>query len=193
MDDVLALFLRAEGLLQRGDRAAAREGFATLVQQRPDHTAARLQLGMLLDEVTDYAAAREQYAALLKVQPNNVVALNNLAYSLAVHQQNPGEALPLARRAYALAPGDVRIVDTLSWIHHLDGNSVEAARLLRDVVQRETGNVEVHLHAAIVFGAVGDFRAAERQLAMALRYDPKLEETSEVKALRQRLAGKGAS
>ena len=189
----LGAFVRSEARLQRGDRAGAREGFAALVEQRPDFAAARLQLGLLLEEANDYTAAREQYAALLKVQPNNVIALNNLAYSMAVHDRNPTEALALARRAYALVPRDVRIIDTLSWVHHLAGNTAEAARLLREVAQRDTGNVDVHLHAAIVFAAVGDLRAAERQLAVALRLNPKLEDSSEVKALRQRLTSKGQS
>jgi uncharacterized protein (TIGR03790 family) len=186
----LALFVRAETRLQRGDSAGAREAFTTLVKQSPDYAAARLQLGMLLDGDAEYAAAREQYAALLKTQPNNVIALNNLAYSLAVHEKNPAEGLALARRAFALVPRDIRIIDTLSWIYHLQGNSAEAAKLLRDVVQRNTGNTDVHFHAAIVFAAVGDLRAAEQQLSIAVRLDKTLEEHSDVKALRQRLANK---
>ena len=38
------------------------------------------------------------------MQPKQPIALNNLAYALATHRKTPAEALPLARRAVALAP-----------------------------------------------------------------------------------------
>jgi Flp pilus assembly protein TadD len=141
----------------------------------------------LYEQAKDYARAKDRYYQVLKVQPNNTVALNNLAYNLAIHQNNIGEALPLARRAWAVTPNNVNVVDTLAWIHHLQGNSAEAARLLRTAVQRDTGNPEVHVHAATVFAAVGDLREAERQIGIAVKRDPALEETPSIRELRDRL------
>jgi uncharacterized protein (TIGR03790 family) len=180
-------FVRAEGRLNRGDEAGAREALEGAIREAPDFFAAQLQLALLYEQAADHAKARERYHEVVRLQPNNAVALNNLAYSLAVHAKNPGEGLPFAKRAAALAPKDPRVVETLAWIEHLQGNSAEAARLLRGFVQRDLGLVDVHLHAAIIFAAVGDLREAERQLAIAVKRDPALEDTADVKQLRARL------
>jgi uncharacterized protein (TIGR03790 family) len=185
--EALTLFLRAESRLNRANTAGAREALEAATRVGPDFVAAQLQLGLLYEEAKEYANARQRYQEVLRVQPNNAVALNNLAYGIAVHEKNPNEGLPLARRAYALFPKDPRVVDTLAWIEHLNGNSAEAARLLRNVVQRDIGLADVHLHAATIFAAVGDHREAERQLSIALKRDSSLEESDEVKQLRARL------
>jgi tetratricopeptide (TPR) repeat protein len=183
----VTLLVRAEGRGNRGDDAGARDALESAIRDNPDFAAAQLQLALLYEQARDYARAKDRYAEVVRVEPNNAVALNNLAYNLAVHQNNLAEALPFARRAWAVTPNNVNIVDTLAWIHHLQGNSSEAARLLRTMVQRDTGLAEVHLHAAIVFAAVGDLRESERQLVLAVTRDPALEDTSSVRDLRERL------
>jgi uncharacterized protein (TIGR03790 family) len=181
------LLIRAEGRQFRADEAGAREALEQATKESPDFAAAHLQLALLLEQTKEYVRATERYAEVVRLQPTNAVALNNLAYNLAIHQNKLAEAVPFARRAWTLAPTNVNIVDTLAWIHHLQGNSAEAARLLRLLVQRDTGLAEVHLHAAIVFAAVGDLREAERQLGVALKRDPALAETANVRDLRGRL------
>jgi Flp pilus assembly protein TadD len=186
-DAVLPLVLRGEGRVSRGDDAGAREVLEEATKQAPDLPAAQLQLALLYEQAEDHVNARARYHEVLRLESDNAIALNNLAYSLAVHDKSPKEGVPFARRAYVLFPRDPRVVDTLAWIEHLSGNSAEAARLLRNMVQRDVGLAEVHLHAAIVFAATGDLREAERQLNTALKRDPALEESADVKQLRARL------
>lgn len=183
----LSLYLRAETRIVRGDKLGARAPLETATVNAPDFAAAHLQLGLLLEEAHDFAGASERYRAVLKAQPNNLVALNNLAYNLAVHQQNATEALPYARRAFALFPKDARVADTYAWVEHLAGNSEAAARLLRTFAQRDTGVAELHLHAALVFAALGDLREAERQLGIAVQRDPALAASDDVRRLRERV------
>ena len=90
----------------------------------------QLQLASMLDAADQRALASERYRIVLKTNPNNVAALNNLAYNLAVHQNALAEALPLARRAVAIAPSEGAVLDTLGWVEHLAGNDKEAARWL---------------------------------------------------------------
>jgi hypothetical protein len=61
------------------------------------------------------------------MQPTNVIALNNLAYALAVRHNAPAEALPLEKRAFGLAPRSALVLDTLGWVEHLLGNQDVAA------------------------------------------------------------------
>ena len=56
-----------------------------------------------------------------------MLALNNLAFDLAVHGDHPDEALPFAERANELVKGNPALLDTLAWVQHLLGRDAEAA------------------------------------------------------------------
>ena len=58
------------------------------------------------------------------------MALNNLAYALAVRKGELREALPLAERARTLAPQSGLIADTLGWIYFMSGNSGKALPII---------------------------------------------------------------
>ena len=100
----------------------------------------------------------------------------------------PMEGLPFARRAVAAAPGTANVLDTLAWIQHLLGDDANAAKLMVEAVRTNTLNPDIRLHAAIVFAAAGQIAPAQTQLAIALKLNPALEATDDVKQLRARLA-----
>ena len=52
------------------------------------------------------------YQRLLELSPNDVGALNNLAYLLMNQPGREAEAVNLAERAYKLSPGNADIMDT---------------------------------------------------------------------------------
>src|SRR4029453_3360414 len=96
----------------------------------PNLSIAQLQLGMMDEQAGNFGAAADRYRTVLKTQVNQAIALNNLAYHLAVRENTPGEALPLARRAVSLQPENPSMLDTLGWIEHLLGNDESAVRSL---------------------------------------------------------------
>jgi Flp pilus assembly protein TadD len=114
--------------------------------------------------------------------------LNNLAYRIAVDQHAPEEALPIARRAASLAPKDPRVLDTLGWINHLLGRSVEAVRLLTEALRTAPAAADIRLHAAFALAATASFKAAESHLNEAIRLAPDLASRPDVQALRETLA-----
>ena len=97
----------------------------------------------------DKAIAR--YRSVLGTLPQHVRSLNNLAYALAVHKGALAEALPIAEKAVALAPGVSSITDTLGWIHFLMGNLVEAERVLTQAAKEAPPLAEVHVHLAQLY------------------------------------------
>ena len=127
-------------------------------------------------------------AMLGGMEPTNIVALNNLAFVLAVRRSAPAEAVSFARRAATLAPGSGAVLDTLGWIEHLLGNPDAAASLLEQAVRLEPGQANIRLHAAVVYVATGKRDAAEKELKETLRLDPTLEDHDDVRKLRERLA-----
>lgn len=96
----------------------------------------------------EWAQAEKIYAGLLRAHPatTNVILLNNAA-SVLIEQGRAAEAVPLARRAMALAPKDPIVVDTLGWAVFKSGGSlVEAKTLVQKAAQTMPGNPEISEH-----------------------------------------------
>ena len=187
-EKAISRIVRAETRQRRGDKSGAKQALQEATELAPGAATAQLQLAIMHQDDGETVQAMARFREVLKVEPNNVIALNNLAYALAERQKSPADALPLARRAVALAPGEPTIIDTLAWIEHLLGNDREAARLLEPIVAKSTGAAELHLHAAIIFAALGRHDAAEAQLKETLQLNPALTDREDVKVLRVRLA-----
>ena len=186
-ESAVVLTLRAETLLERGDRPGARGALEQAVKAAP--TAIGLLVSLAQLEETDglYPAAIARYQRVVELQPAHVIALNNLAYALAVYRNAPAEALPLAKRAAALAPRSGSVLDTWAWIEHLLGNHTVASKVLADAIKLEPASAEMRLHASAVAAALGDRAKAESELKEALRLDPELEKRDETRKLRERI------
>jgi len=190
---LVAQIVHAETRLARGDRAGARALLAQVVSAAPTLAAAQLRLAVVDETGGDHDAAVAGYRRVLDVQPNNIIALNNLAYNLAVYNNAPDEARPFALRAVNLSGRNPTIVDTLAWIEHLRNNDTTSKTLLTEAVRGAPTNAEIRLHAAIVSAATGDIPAAEAHLKEALRRNPALERDPSVQSLRERLNRGGAN
>jgi tetratricopeptide (TPR) repeat protein len=151
---------------------------------------ARLELANEDDATGQFDRAMDQYRAILAYSPNDVLALNNLAYDLAVHRDNPQEALPLAENAVRLTRDNPAMLDTLAWVKHLLGKDVEAAMQIHLVDLRRLENSELLWHAAAIDAAVNDMLRAAAELDLALRITPALAERDEIKKLRARISAK---
>ena len=188
--ETIALLVRAQTRLAYGNTMGARETLEQATAADPTLVVANLQLAQLYEQDARYEMAIERYRSVLAKQPDNVTALNNLAYALAVHRKLPAEGLPLAKRAHALARSSASVIDTLAWIEHLLGHDGTAGPLLTEAVRRAPRNAEIRLHAAIVYAAAGQSTDAAAALKAALLLDPELEKREEVRQLKARLTSR---
>jgi uncharacterized protein (TIGR03790 family) len=186
--DALKQQIRAEAQIRLGNTAEAQKAFLRATELEPKMTTAQLALGSMFDQAGEYEKAIERYRTVLTLDPQNPIALNNLAYGLAVHLKQPKDALTLAERAYALTKSPV-IGDTLGWIHHLLGNDEAALPLVDRAVAALKDDADVLVHAAVVRGALGDLTRAKTELDAAEKIDPKVATRPEVIALRARIKG----
>ena len=186
-EKALALGVRGEALLARGDRAGARPALEQATALAPQIAGAQLQLARMLEEAGEADAAIERYRRVLASQPRSVAALNNLAYRLALERKNLPEALTHATAAVKLAPRDANVLDTLAWVQHVMGNNAAAVRSIAAALVGGAGSAEIRLHAAIINAAAGAKAVAQDNLNQALKLQPALESRAEVKQLRQQL------
>ena len=186
-DRAVTLSIRAESLMASGDDAGARAALEQATELAPRLAGSQLMLALLYERTNQHRAAMDRYRRVLEVQPNLAVALNNLAYGLAVRDNAPAEALPLAKRALAAAPNDPTIQDTLAWVYHLLDDNLTAAKLIAGAARRAPANAEIRLHVALINGAVGAWAVAETELKEALRLDPALASRDDVRQLRAKI------
>jgi tetratricopeptide (TPR) repeat protein len=90
---------------------------------------------LALLQTEDYRGARDAYERLLKVEPDNVEVLNNLAFILAKHLDDPEAAVPMAEKARDLAPRSAEVLDTLGWTYYQANRIDEARAVLEQSVQ----------------------------------------------------------
>lgn len=183
----IALAVRSQAERTRGNRTAMQKLLTELTDANPSVVPAQLQLAQLLDAQGDFDGAVERYRLILKQQPKNTIALNNLAYLLAVRKNAPADAKPLADEALRLLPRDPTIADTAGWVQYLLGDIDGASRLLARAVSGAPNNPEIHLHAAFAYAAAGAKAAALSELEAALKLDAKLADRDDVKELRKKL------
>ena len=187
-ESAVVLAVRADAMLDRGDKAGAQIALEQAVKAAPAAVGLLMALAQIEESNGQVLAAIGHYQRLIEIQPKNVIALNNLAYGLAVHRNAPAEGLPLAKRAASLAPQSAIVLDTWGWIEHLLGNDAEATKILAAAIKRDPQLAEMWLHAAIVSAALGDRPKAESELKEALRLDPTLEQRDETRRLRERIS-----
>lgn len=115
----------------------------------------RILLAQQLAELKQTDLAIREYRRVLESEPDNVVALNNLAWLLgASGSSKQSEALALAQRALAIAPGSPAILDTYGWLLHRAGQSREAVPLLERAVARRPTDPEMRRRLEQVRAAV---------------------------------------
>jgi tetratricopeptide (TPR) repeat protein len=182
-DAVFKLMMRAESRAARLDSDGAIQALLKATSTVDTFIPAWRALAGAFEQVRKYPEANEAYRRILMLDPDDLPALNNLAYNLAVYEKQPKDALPLAARAARLGKRDPLIDDTLGWIHHLLGDDQQALRLLEPARRVLPTSATIQFHAALVFRAVGRLDDARKALDAAGQLDPSLRETTDFRVL----------
>ncbi len=185
--DAAKLMLKAEARRSRDDKAGMRQALEQATAIDPRFTAAQTMLAGLYEELGEYDRAIDRYQSVLAVNPSDPVALNNLAYAVAVHRNAPADALPFAQKAYIAAKRNALIADTLGWIYYLLGQHVDAEKYVVEAAKLAPDHAEIQLHLAHVSLALGRTDAALAALNRSLQLDVTFSGREDVKKLQGRL------
>ena len=118
------------------------------LQRTPGDWRVRLALAQSLDSQGHQSEAALEYERVLGNSPQQVIALNNLAWIRLQATQLPA-GLDLARRAYVLAPQMPSIADTYGWALVQNGDSKEALKVLSDAFRANPSNIVARFHLAV--------------------------------------------
>lgn len=122
-----------------------------------------------------------QYEAILKHSPENVVAMNNLAWNL--RESDPKKALEYASKANQLKPDSAMILDTLAVLQLKNDQLIEAQRSIRQALKFDAENPNVRYHVAMIEHAAGDSLSAEERLTTLLQEEGSFRLRDEAEAL----------
>lgn len=114
------------------------------VDGQPENPAADLIRAEFLMANGDEQGAISHYQSAIARQPDNPIALNNLAWLL--REQDLERAVTLASQAHKFAPENPAILDTYGWILHLAGRHQEARPVIAQALALAPDSKEIRQH-----------------------------------------------
>lgn len=177
-----ALVIQLYGTLVKLGRSAQADATVTQwLRKHPADVPTRLYYASSKLVGDDVRSAIAQLELVLKYSPDNLAALNDLAWSY--QQAGERKGLTLAQRAHALAPDNPAIMDTLGWIYLEQGELRRALPLLQKAAALAPNAAEIRYHYGLVLLKTGDKRGARRELEQALASTSRFAKRAEAKAL----------
>jgi tetratricopeptide (TPR) repeat protein len=149
--------------------------------------------GVLHYGESQYEQARTAYEAALKIDPDDLLSLNNLAYLLASDLGEPAAALPYAEQAVMVQSQDAGALDTLGWVHYQLGNLDSAVAKLLQATQVDTNNIDGYYHLGLAYQKRGNRPDAIRSWQTAVRLSGDGGKTGSAAQARQALEELGVS
>jgi len=182
------VYLRiGETYRRKGDLNGAIVNLQKAREFQPENVVVMATLALVLDAAARWTEARQVYEAVLKLDNNNAVALNNLAYLMAEHNGDLDDALSKAQRAKQLLPEMTEVSDTLGWIFLKKNLSDSALDTFRDLVSKAPNQSTYRYHLGMALAQKGDKIKAIKELQEALKYNPSKNERDEIQQLLNKL------
>lgn len=184
----LAIKLHNSQLLA-GKAAEADARLLKWLKDHPDDSVSRFYLAQNAMQRGNHALANEHYALLLQEAPDNVVLLNNYAWSL--QRAGDARALDHAERAHKLAPANPAVMDTLAVTLLAQGKARRAVQLLQQAQSKVPDNAEIQYHYAQALAKSGDTARARSELERLFASGAAFAGEAEARVLLKQLQGAG--
>jgi Tfp pilus assembly protein PilF len=113
------------------------------------------------EEQGHLSAALRELKEILKARPDDPAALNAYGYTLADHNRALAHARALIERAYAAAPKNAAILDSLGWVLYRQGHNEQALRYLTAAYADDRG-ADIGAHLGEVLWQLGRRAEAEK-------------------------------
>lgn len=141
---------------------------AALSSSNAEQAMVQFMRGDLASQRHRYRSAERYLQAALKLDPNNALALNDLAYLWADHGVHLHQALRDIQQAVAADPENGPYLDTLGWVYFKQRQLPEAIRQLQKAVRLEPHDPTIAGHLAAAYQAAGQLPPAAAAWRRAL-------------------------
>jgi putative PEP-CTERM system TPR-repeat lipoprotein len=163
----------------KGKEADARA--AQWLKERPNDALVAMFLADRNLANKDIKPAISLLEGVLKQNPNNPVALNNLAW--AYQQEKDPRALGTAEQAFKVASDNPGVMDTLGWMLVEQGNTTRALPLLQKAAELAPNSPEIRYHLAVGLHKSGDKQGARKELTQLLGQNKQFPQIEDARAL----------
>ena len=179
-----AIIKLAAALDRAGKLSEATQVLQQYVASHADDFGAGVALAGLVLKQGDRPGAITRYESL-NARRDNAIVLNNLAW-LYFETKDP-RAVETARRAYALAPRNPEIADTLGWILVQQNTGLEeAVKFLETAAGARPDDPSIQYHVAVAYERMNRRTEARRAVDRSLELGT-FAERDDAQALRQQL------
>ncbi len=136
----------------------------------PDSVDIRYAVASTYEDQGQVKLALRELKDVLKSRPDDPAAMNAYGYTLADHNEDLKRARTLIERAYAEAPRNAAILDSLGWVLYRQGHPDEALKYLKSAYADDHG-ADIGAHLGEVLWQSGKRDEAEKVWAEAGRDD----------------------
>ncbi|MBI4861115.1 MAG: tetratricopeptide repeat protein, partial [Candidatus Riflebacteria bacterium] len=103
----------------------------------------------------DFPNASKEFKETIRLQPDNALAKNNLAYLYAEKGVNLDEAMRLVDDALVKLPDNAAFIDTKGWIYYKQKKYDQAVEALKKAIEQMPETSDLHLHLGTVYLTLG--------------------------------------
>ncbi len=125
-------------------------------------------LGIAYDRLGKYLESQRSYEEALKVDPENALVLNNLAYSLSERDQQLERCLEMAKIAVQKEPDNGAFLDTIGWVYFKLGRYDDAREWIEKAIATGRSSAVVIEHLGDVYHKLGKREKAMEYWQQAL-------------------------
>jgi putative PEP-CTERM system TPR-repeat lipoprotein len=177
--EMLVKIVQVMTMSGKGKEAQARA--AQWLKEHPNDAIVSMFLADRSLASKDFKPAISLLENVLKQNPNNPVALNNLAW--AYQQEKDPRALDTAEQAFKVAGDNPGVMDTLGWMLVEQGNTARGLPLLQKASGLAPDSPEIRYHLAVSLNKSGDKQGARKELDKLLAQNKPFAQIEEARAL----------
>jgi putative PEP-CTERM system TPR-repeat lipoprotein len=161
--DSSLLASKLHSALLTGGKSSEADAFGKKwLADHPKDVTIRLYLGERALQARNFRSAVALYEAVLGIEPNHVIALNNLAW--AASQVGDPKAIVYAERAARLAPDSAAVLDTFGVLLASKGDTAKGLEYLGKATTLAPNRHDIRLNYARVLAKAGQKDAARAEL-----------------------------
>lgn len=171
----------SQAAYRAGDYETALEQAAALAERTEASAGDHFWHAVVLERVGRVEPAIAAYETAVEGNPENWIALNNLASLLT--ETAPARAVTLAERAEQASGGVDQVKSTLGWALFSAGEAERALPLLREIADRNPENAVFAYRLGRILIETGEADAGRDMVARALSLDPEFRNAEEARRL----------